>query len=227
MAEPLAMTTTVRDFIRQVYAETAATVQQVFAEDQLNTTLQLAQVRICCGSEPINRVEGGYLLSEGTPWLAELCFGAADAQAVGTMVGTLPEGGSKAIASLSCQALQGVGPGWNTRLAGEGIATIGAFAQLEPVRVATMMRQWRSRQVLFFFAKARTALAPLPLVPRNALAAQPATELLLRTPEQLSRESGVLHVHTAAQLLHYLFSLFTVLDDSVLNRLSLGEILAL
>ena len=121
MAEPHTMTATVRDCIRQMYAETASSVQQVFAQDQVNTILQLSQVKNCYGSDPINRVEGGYRLLDGTCWLAELCVGKTDAQASGIMTGTLLGSGSK---------------------------VIGVFAQLELTRVVGLRRQWRSRKIL-------------------------------------------------------------------------------
>ena len=178
MAEPLAMTATVRDFIRQAYAETAVSVQQVFAEDQMNATLQLAQVRICCGSEAINRVAGGYQLSEQTPWLAELCFGKAAAiEPGGANASSIQANGSKVVGALPCSAIQGVGPGWASRLADEGISSVGALARMDPARTAVLTGQWRSRLVVAFFAKARVAMAPLPPIPRCALLSLPAEEL--------------------------------------------------
>lgn len=227
MAEPLAMTATVRDFIRQAYAETAVSVQQVFAEDQLNATLQLAQVRICCGSEAINRVAGGYQLSEQTPWLAELCFGKAAAIQPGAAnLSSIQASGSRKVGALPCSAIQGVGRGWATRLADEGISTVEALARMDPARTVVLAGQWRSRVVIAFFAKARVAMAPLPPIPRCALLSLAAGELFLRTPGQLSAESGVLDVAAATHLLHYLAGLSTALDATVLNALRLEHILA-
>ncbi len=224
MAEPIAVTATIRDFIRQVYAETATAVQQVFAEDRVKATLELSRVRVCCGSEPVNRIDGGYVLLDGTPWLAQLAFGRTDPDSGEPSVDDPLRDGSAAIGRLPSQALQGVGPSWSSRLAGDGIATIGAFARLDRDRLAGLVRRWRSRQVLAFFAKARLAMAPVPPLPRCQLAPRRPGELLLWTPEQVSRESGVLGVVAADSLLAYLAALVAVLDDTVLDTLTIGDI---
>lgn len=224
MSGQIVVAATIRSFIRTLYAETASSVNQVYEEDALTGTLRLSQVKVCCGTDSINRTGDGYVLPIGTPWLVELYFGNDPGQKT-TPETTVDLLGSATIGTMTLRNLQGTGPVWSRKFAATGIASIGQLAACPHETVIELSRQYASRRVFEFHAKALVAVSPAPPVPRSTIDGYRFFDLLEKGPEEISVASETLSRKEAERLLRYLAGLAAVLDNNILGKMTLRDIL--
>jgi len=228
MAEEREVGRSLREFTRQLYAETAVVVETLFTDASDNAGLHLSSVRICCGTSEVNYNGASYLLPESTPWLAELRFTSeqftsSDNTTSGEM--SLVDRSSCLVADWPCSFLQGVGSSWSARLAAEGVHTIADLAGLGHADAVAVGRRLRSSRIVEFFYKARAALMPCPELPASVLDSRKVFDLLIMPPEEVLQKAPGLTMLMVGRLEEFLGTLVAVVSDSSLQRCTLGQLL--
>jgi len=226
MSDTIQITGTIRDFTRQLYAETVSTVETLFAENAKDAPLKITGVRVCCGSEAVNKNdEGDYLLPDNTPWLAELAFGSDAALSAGDegMIAfrAVP---SRCIASWSCTALQGVGRRWAGALASSGIRSIEQLASLSHDELLRLLAALNTRRVFEFHRKARLAMQPCPAVPLSSFDKLTPLAFLSLEKQIALKIAPALTVEDWGRLVEFLSTLVAVINDSFLEKTTLREL---
>ncbi|ANT64651.1 hypothetical protein [Prosthecochloris sp. CIB 2401] len=217
-----------REFTRQLYAETAAVVETLFTDASDNEGLRLSSVRICCGTSEVNYNGSVYLLPESTPWLAELRFVSEQFSSSGNATPgemSLVDRSSCLVADWPCSYLQGVGSSWSTRLAAEELQTIADLAGLGHADVLALGRRLRSTRVVEFYYKARAALMPCPELPASVLDDRKVFELLVMPSEEVLQQAPGLTSLMVGRLEEFLGTLVAVVTDKALQRYTLGQLL--
>jgi len=225
MAGQIRFTGTLRDMTRQLYAETVATIEELFVENQPGPSMQLSNIRICCGSEKMNRRDGSYCLPDNTPWLAELTFGAEPSSVKTdsrTEFGALPSG---CIGDWPCIALQGVGNEWGGRLERVGFRKVSELAALDHQGVLKLKKRLSSNRVFEFHRKALTALVPCPVLPITSLDLLCPFDILSLSETEALAAAPDLSVSQWQELTGFLGSLVAVACDSYLSRWTLARLL--
>lgn len=229
MGTPIIVAEDIRGFIRRVYAETASSIGQVFDEDGIASSLPISHVRVCCGTDPVNRSkEGDYKLPDNTPWLAELYFKKGSLESVGSnaiAVDMMQNEGSAFLSRLPTLRLQGVGMEWERRFAKEGVITIGDLARLPRKSVFQLASRFGTRQVIEFHAKALLATAPFPHIPECSIMDLPIFDLLQKEITDFSDTKSLLSEKEINRLTVYLSTLISVLDDQVFDGIVLRQVL--
>lgn len=217
-----------RAFTRQLYAETAAVVETLFADASDNEGLRLSSVRICCGTSEVNYNGTAYLLPESTPWLAELKFTSEEFSSSAHLTPgetSLVDRSSCLVADWPCAFLQGVGSSWSTRMAAEGLHTIADLASLGHADALALARRLRSNRVVEFYYKARAVLMPCPELPASVLDGRKVFDLLVMPTEDVLQQAPDLTSLMVGQLEAFLGTLVAVVTDKVLQRCTLGQLL--
>lgn len=229
MGTPIIVAQDIRGFIRRVYAETASSIGQVFEEDRAASVIQISHVRVCCGTDPVNRtMEGAYKLPDNTPWIVELFFKKGSIEGAGSSgmaIDMGPNEGSFYVSNLSIIGLQGVGAEWKRRLVKEGVTKIGDLARLPRKSVFQLVQKFGSRQILEFHAKALLATAPVPPIPESPVMDMSIFEILQKEAAELAEASLALSEKEVSRLVVYLSNLISVLDDVVFEGVLLRRLL--
>jgi hypothetical protein len=225
MADSIKVTDNIRGFLHLIYAETAASIEQLFTIEELPSVLDLEMVRVCCGSEDVNRVADGYALPDHTPWLAELCFGKDIKGISRDKITSAGYNHSPVLTELSCRSLQGVGASWGTVFAQFNLDTLSQVAQCPQSIQIQIKNQTKSFQILEFVAKARIALSPPPPLPRTILDGLKISTAVWLSPGEAVSQVGQFEEKDWEQVVNYLTGLFAVLNDSSIKSLTLREVL--
>ncbi|MBF0586672.1 hypothetical protein INT08_07295 [Prosthecochloris sp. N3] len=216
---------TIRDMTRQLYAETVAAVEELFAENQAASPIRLSGVRVCCGSEAVNCREGVYTLCDGTPWLAELTFGADHLLTTVDSRSDIGAERSGCIAAWHCTTLQGVGDRWGRLLAQSGIRTIADLASLSHHEALELKQHLNTNRVLEFHRKALMATSACPVFPVSGLDRLDAVTILSMPEHQGLRLAPELSPEDWRRMTDFLGALVAVISDRHLSATTLGQLL--
>ncbi len=226
MNDGIRITGTIRDFTRQLYAETVSTIEALFEENTHDTSLTITGIRVCCGSEAVNKNEDGtYMLPDNTPWLAELTFGlnGSDA-AVDNSRMSFREISNQRIASWPCTALQGIGRVWARGLASANIRSVAQLASLSHDELLLLQARLKTRKVFEFHRKARLAMQPCPQVPFSSFDKLTPFAFLELQKDAALETAPALTANDWEKVATFLGILVAVITDSYLERTTLGEL---
>lgn len=227
MPGTLKIADTLREFTTLLYAETVSAAENLYAIDLMEETLKLKGIRLCCGSEKVNAgADGKYVLADDSPWLAELWFGSAPSDQPTSAGFTLhADAASRYVASLPCDALQGVGEVWSKTLSSAGIGNLAALAALSREQLDALQKRKGGRRFLEFYHKACIALSPPPYLPLTELDGRTPIALLSMTASQALAAAPPLTAQDWQRVSAYLGALVAVLNEQFLEPVTLRRLL--